>query len=318
MKKILYMLIFTGRLLALAVLSPALASCDLVTHISELSEEEAVTVKLPDWPPREKNSPESPAVPLTDSQQGSRPDSQPAVSFNFPPLSRWLITIYKSSGSQSFYAAADCRELSFTIKKNMAASLTAQPLTRLYGGGESAYFYPAGFLYPAAVASGADGTAVSEGAACWEQGFLADILGQLTSSRAETGVSQKRLETFLNSFNWSKAQQSIEKNCQNPWLIDRLKLMDNLCYGNYKSTLLHTKGTMDFRLEELFPDRELKPLLPYIPENFVVAAGSPVKIRKNTETFIADGRNFGVIFNCKSSKNISRQYAKMPIYCERL
>lgn len=243
----------------------------------------------------------------------------------YPPLSRWKIIVSTVQDSQTFYTTDSYLE--WTFQKNQPASVTIQPITLLEDGSESEYFYPAGFVYPSDTPTAIE---IENGQvqATWDQGFLSEILRRAISSKNETGVSDSRLADFLSSFNWQKAKKTINEKieksleneteaCFNPWQIDSSRLLDNLCYGNFKISYLNVTDCQTYLLSELFDD-DFLPLSPFIPENQLLYEKGKIKIKKNTAVLIGDGHKNAFIFYCKSAKNISRDFIYMPIYRERL
>lgn len=259
----------------------------------QLQEQETLQINLPEWPP---------ADTFTDQ---------------YPELIEWKITFASSTEIREYYT---CEKSVFvTFNKNLPASLIVQPVTKLTSGNPSNYFMPAGLIYPYAdVDAGLTN-------ATWNQGFLAVTMNKIILSKKETGVSDNRLETFLSSFNWKKAQNSIEnkinaaeenKAFYNPWLIDSSKLLENLCYGTFKATLLNLSGGFEVDLSDINKESELCLLSAFVTENQFLNTTKKIYIKKDQEFFIGDGKNFGLIIKGKSAKNLSRDIVYMPIYCE--
>lgn len=260
-----------------------------------INPEEEFFISLPQWPPE-------------DSQKS-----------DYPELSRWKIIITSTEETKCFFTTDS--SFSFTFQKNLPYAIIFQPITLLENGKETEYFYPAGIIYPY---SQTNSKTIN---ASWEEGFLAYTIYRIISSRKETGVSQKHLENFLKEFNWKKVQENInskienssteEKSpCFNPWLIDSEKLLDNLCYGNFKASFLNPTGIFIFNLETLFSEDDFFPLSSFIPENKVIVEKNKIALRKNYINFLSDGKKSGVVLQCKSAKNVSKEYIQMPIYIE--
>lgn len=266
-----------------------LSGCHLVM---QLPEEEVLQITLPEWPPND---------PFREQ---------------YPELVQWEISVYTCYQSREYYTCNQSIFLSF--KKNTPACIVVQPVTRLNSGNSSNYFKPAGLIYPY--------SRMIDGQACadWNSGFLASSMRKIILSQKETGVSDSRMEKFLSTFNWKKAQESIDNKISsvndfyNPWLIDSEKLLDNLCYGNFKSTLLNLTGCHQLNLADLNAKNGLSLLSSFIPENQRIYENPCVFIKKDEEMIIGDGKEFALIIKYKSAKNLSREVVYMPIYCKRL
>lgn len=276
------------------------------------STEKEITVKLPDWPPDD------------------------SFTSNYPQLSRWKITLANADNTTSFFTTS--KTLSLTVDKNQPFCILAQPLTfldqNLYPEkSESDYFKPAGFLYP--YMEKVENTQnQTSNQITWEQGFLAYQMIKIISGKIETGVSESHTNSFLSSFNWKKAQETIENKISasqlqeqtevskettavfNPWLIDSYKLLDNLCYGNFKSSFLNITGTYTYELNKLFPNGELSVLSSFIPENKTLAQNPHILLQKNSDNFLSNAKNKAVIINCYSAKKVSLVFIFMPIFIE--
>lgn len=280
----------------------------------DISTKETVCFTLPAWPP-ETTLPSETALPpeTTPTPETVLPhqnsNSQTGNSVTYPPLSRWLINASSSTQTYTFFTTDPY--ITFVLQKNEPFCLTAKPITLLTNGSETSYFKEAGIIYPYA-AKNADNTVSIK----WEQGFLADNMQKIIASKMETGVSDEHLSTFLNSFNWKKAQEAIDKSDCNPWLIDSSRLLDNLCYGNFKSTFLNTTGCYQFDIKTLFPDNELKILSSYIPENSRIIENNEITLKKGIENFLSDGSFLGARITVYSAKKVSVEYIYMPIFIE--
>lgn len=258
-------------------------------------DEEDISISLPPWPPQNST--------ITD----------------YPELSRWKVTVASAAESEVFYVYPDknntqTEPFNFTVKKNQPFCLTAKPITIVEEGKESAYFFPCGYLYP--YHTDAAGQLIEK--ATWEQGFLADTICKIIFSKKETGISNERLNKFLKSFNWKKAEETIESKLTeiNPWLIDTTKLLENLCYGNFKSSYLNVTGTFTYNLSTIFPNEEIKYLSPFIPENEILCSNPQIKLKKNVPTLLSDGKTKAAIICCTSAKKMSLEFIYMPIYIE--
>lgn len=261
--------------------------------------QEEITVKLPQWPPQDD---------FTDL---------------YPALSRWKIYSASSNGIETFYS--NKTELSFTVEKNQPFCILAKPITFLEGEyynpqSESDYFMPAGFLYPYS----------DKNEITWEQGFISNMMIKIIASKSETGVSSEHTNSFLSSFNWKKAQQTIEKKLlesqqkenpspiYNPWLLDSYNFLDNLCYGNFKSTSFNITDTYTYELKILFPQNQISVLSSFIPENQSLMNNPQLFLKKNATRFLSDGKTKGAVIECYSAKKVSLVYVYMPIYIEAL
>ncbi|MCR5188191.1 MAG: hypothetical protein K6C97_04585 [Treponema sp.] len=259
-----------------------------------MSQTEEVNLQLPQWPPQ-------------------------AEAELYPNLYKWKIEINRTGQITSFYQTEGTLKVSFL--KNQPASITARPITLLDDGEKTSYFHPAGFLYPS------NYNPQGQNSLSWEAGYIAELMHKIISSQQETGISDSRLLKFLFSFNWKKAQESINSKIEkskteeaqvfyNPWLLDTSKLLDNLCYGSFKGSLLNISGTYSYSLETLFPNQEFFPLSAFIPENSSLRQKNQISLKKEKAQLLADGHKRAVIFTPYSAKNLSRVYTYMPIYFE--
>ena len=98
------------------LLAMLFASCTL---FDANADEETVSISLPGWPPQ----------------------SQLEVPADYPPLSRWKITLAKSDGTSVFYTMPN-ETIEITIQKNCPFSIQAHPITLLQNGNECIYFHP--------------------------------------------------------------------------------------------------------------------------------------------------------------------------------
>ncbi len=264
---------------------------------------ETLTITLPAWPPDD------------------------ALASHYPPLSRWYILIARGEAGenslQSFYTTDT--EVTLAAKKNRPFCLIAQPVTRLSDGNESAYFKPAGYLYTA-----------PEKAATWEQGFLADIMKTLFCEGLSESLSPVEVEYIVSTFNWKKAQESIDKKISqgtlqsgtqtsnlfyNPWLVSKTPLLQGIAGQSFKATLLNAGGTAGLDVTAILGKQNAENSSPqllssFIPENSYFAGKNQLTILKNTPTLLADGHKYGIFITYKSAKNISLEFIYMPIYIE--
>ncbi len=108
-----------------------------------------------------------------------------------PPLSRWKIIVSTIQDSKTFYTTDSCLE--WTFQKNQPASVTIQPITLLEDGRESEYFYPAGFVYPAA----------------WSESSLESTKDSSTSDTTDATSSPENQTTVAQNFS---AQTATSQN----------------------------------------------------------------------------------------------------------
>lgn len=258
-------------------------------------ETETIQITLPQWPPED------------------------SLKHLYPELKCWKITIGTPEEITVFYTTDSTVYYNFKI--NQPACITAAPITLMENGNSCNYFKPAGFLYPYAPVT------KSQATADWNQGFLAHTMIKILESKKETGVSEQRMEVFLSTFNWKKAQETIENKigkteggraCYNPWLIDSTRLLENLCYGNFKATYLNLTGCYEFSRDAILQENQLILLSSFVSENQNFNDTGKIYLKKDSVNFLCDGKQFGVIIHCKSAKNISREFVYLPIYSEEL
>ncbi len=253
-------------------------------------EEDSVCITLPSWPPKQD------------------------VADNYPSFSRWQVSIFSAEQQQSFYTYKD--SITVNIKKNRPFCITAQPITLLQDGHECAYFMPAGYMYPFS----------SENEATWEQGYLAFTMSMIFKEAIDDCLSPVDIEYFISTFNWKKAQSSIETKIYsdselfyNPWLIPYSKLIESISSGNFKASVLNPTGSAPLELEFLnnYIGKQSDLLLSsFIPENHTLNQKKQFTVMKNSPILIAVPNSFGLFINYKSSKNISLEFIYLPIYIE--
>ena len=266
-------------------------------------ETETYNISFPQWPP---------------VQSGEKSN----VQIRYPELSRWLVTVQTKSGRKSFYTKE--KELCLTVGKNECFAVTVRPITKsIYrecGCGECNtefeknsckalveiyeecdFFMPAGIILPMS-----DKKCLS-----WEEGFLAEIF-----------MSAADINFPLESFNWKKAEEVIEKKLSadnsvfyNPWFCNREKILENLSEGNFRESFLNASGLVSVSLEE-------EVLSSFIPENEYIAREKNVSVLRNEKSlFMLDSKlfgtfNYGIVIEWKSKKNMSADFVFMPIYFE--
>ncbi|MBP3741979.1 MAG: hypothetical protein J6J00_03240 [Treponema sp.] len=265
-----------------------LSSCDSSFSVFSGNQCEELLLELPSWPPSD--------------------DSQ----VPYPELSRWLIQIENTGSSTCQAFSTNESFISITLDKNAPAAITATPLTTSTLG-ESAFFMPAGLIYPA-----------EKEQLTWEGGFMASLLQKLIKSREETGMSHENVKTFLSTFNWKKAQESISQKVNkalevtedssssfyNPWLLDSSSILENISLGDFKASLLNNSECFTFSTQNIF-----QPILSaFIPENAFIASQNSVLLKKNCPSLFYSTQDCGIIIEGSSEKNISVSICKLPIF----
>ena len=260
------------------------------SQITEPAAEESISVTLPQWPPSDSFSQE------------------------YPALLRWKIEVTGAEKQYSFYTQKNT--VSIQTKKNHPFCLTASPVTQLDEGGECIYFKPAGFFYPAS----------TEMTASWEKGFLADLMKELFTEGLEASLAPVEVEYLISTFNWKKAQETIEKKINsdselfyNPWLVQRKPLLEGISSRTFRATYLNNSGCiplkMDWLTKAVNSQNQLF-LSSYVPENQTLPEKNQFTIVKNTPVLFSDGRKYGFFIIYKTSKNISLEFIYLPIYIE--
>ena len=296
----------------------------LFSSCSFLSEEdckEVLTLELPQWPPEDPFQSE------------------------YPALSRWLFTLESpTSGSQKQYLLPEEKKLSITLEKNLPAAILLQPLV-ITEGGESTFFKPAGMIYPSRKVY-----------ITWEGAYLASIMQRLIKSKKETGISEKHMQDFLSSFNWAKAEKSIDSKIQkaltalaakeedenyndnfsqktdsssksfyNPWLISSQTLLEKLAYGEFSSSLLNNKNCRRLSEEQLqealssplFDKIKEKPLLSsFVLENLYISKEKEFLISREFISLFYSSEDCAIIIEDGGAKNLSLVCSNLPIYLE--
>ena len=261
------------------------------------SSEEFITINLPQWPPSDS------------------PDLQ------WPELSKWKITIVCSESEKNYFT--NSQSIIVKTERNKPFCLLAQPIT-----GEYAFFKPAGFIYPWSYKN--------LNYASWEEGFLSDIMAKLFRDGIAACISSAETEYLVSTFNWKKAQETIEKKIStsktegaettfyNPWLIDYRNLLENLSAGNFKQPLLNTSGCTTIpisKIQEKITPGNNQQVFPqifssFVPENFTTNEKQTLSIRKKTPELFYIGNKRGILVEFKSLKNISLEFINLPIYIE--
>ncbi len=246
------------------------------------------------------------------SAENARADEQelkialPQWPQNYPALSRWRIEVVSAENQERFYTSAS--EIKVSTKKNRPFCITAQPLTLLEDGNECAYFKPAGHLYTTS------GNSLS-----WEEGFLAFIMNKFFSYGMTEGLSPVDIEYLISTFNWKKAQETINKKLNtdstlyyNPWLLSETKLLEGISSRSFKTSLLNNSVCAPLPAAEL-PQNFLSS---FIPENFTLKQKNQFTVSKNSPIIIGDVKQYAYFVPYKSAKNISLEPVFLPIYIE--
>ncbi len=251
--------------------------------------EESICLTLPCWPPED------------------------SLSSSYPKLSRWLICIKGGEEEQTFYTTD--LSLSISVKKNRPFCLLAQPITLLSDGSECAFFKPAGFLYPFSLSRNQKENEIS-----WEEGFLADVMKTFFTEGLSESLSPADIEYLVSTFNWKKAQESIDKKITesnkcfyNPWLLSKSKILEGISALSFKAGMLSLSGTSPMDAS-LLPSGTF--LSTFIPENQFISHKNQFTVLKNTPLLIGDGQKYGILITYKTSKNISLEFIFLPIYIE--
>ena len=253
------------------------------------SREEEIRVELPQWPPAD------------------------AFSENYPALSRWKIVITKAASVTTCYTTDTSIEIS--VGKNEPVSVLAYPITLLEDSEECSYFKPAGFFYP--------WSAEVSNALSWEQGFLADAMAKFFCNAIESCNSPQDSSWAVRTFNWSKAQEVIDKKLAepqelfyNPWFINYATFLDNLAASQFRQSLLNTSSCYAFSVESYSSDQQSPLLSSFIPENRFLNENRQITVKKGLPHLISTVKKYGILVTFNSSKNISLEFIYLPIYIE--
>lgn len=265
---------------------------------------ETVTVRFPVWPPQD--------------------------DFNeqYPPLSRWKITVRAADISESFYTNEE--RAAVCINRNRPFCMIVQPITVLDDAKESDFFKPAGFIYPWDMENeSSEGSA----AATWEQGFLARQMNKLFCDGKENHIPAEETEYLISTFNWKKAAQTIEKKAAegtyNPWLQDSSKILEGITAQDFKAGVLNIKGSGVFGSHPgsgvshqgsgaAAPPGTPALLSSYIPENARQSETGCLTIKKGEATLfsLTSPNTTGVLVKYESAKKVSLEFIFLPIYIE--
>jgi hypothetical protein len=227
-------------------------SCSAVPGLTPQTK--AVTFALPPWPPEDNVS--------------------------YPPVSCWDVSYCAGSLTGTLRLSAQNEgESSFTLElpENVPCAVTAQPVT-LHGSTGSAFFRPAGCVYPA-------GSSIT-----WEGGFPASICAQLYCTSENT---PEDTALYLSKFNWAKFSSVLAEKAAadrqewNPWMLDRSAICSAVADRSFSSVLLTMKNCFSMEtglLTVISPETDTEPLfIPrYVPlyrelresETIVVKSGA--------------------------------------------
>lgn len=269
----------------------------------------------------------------------------PSWPSDYPPLSRWQITLLAADFEKEFYLPAEAKNFSLELKRNEPVCLTASPLTLLsdrqaVSSGNSAnsrpetnFFKPAGSIYPYS----AGGNVYSGNAECpltWEEGFTAAVMQKIIRSSRKDGNSSQKIKSFLMEFNWKKMNEKIQKNISdsimsfenpdekskakfyNPWQIDSSTLLDNLSFAVFESKYLNTIYIFTISKESAKIPAEAQIFSSFIPENQILQKYGFLTLKKKTpQSYLLDN-TYAISLIATSAKNVSAALTYMPILIE--
>lgn len=252
-------------------------------------------------------------APAEESLELSLPQWPPQDSFTeaYPPLSRWQIQFTGAEEQNSFFTTDSTVRVQ--VKKNRPFCIIAQPVTFTSDSNECTYFKPAGYLYTEASHK-----------ITWEQGYLAGIMKKLFREGLAEYNSPVDVEYYAGTFNWKKAQETIDKKINssslfyNPWLLSDTVVLEGISSRSFKASLLNSTGCTALPASTLTSNlpSDYIFLSSFIPENFSLSEKKQFTVMKNSPIIIGDGSNSGYFVTYKSSKNISLEFIYLPIYIE--
>lgn len=227
---------------------------------------------------------------------------------SFPRASsvfQWQIEVFSAQKSETFYT--NTPTLYFEVQKNTPLCILATPIITISPEDKQIIFFkPAGAIYP-----------YSDFELSWEGGFSATLMKQLFLNAKENNHSQNYVDTFITSFNWKKFMETINQKSQenpfyNPWQIDSTSLLEELSYGQFKSSLLTPKGVYTIEIpEELSKNKYI--FSNYVPEIKAIFQFKKISVQKDCiNSFLIDN-NFLALVSCSSAKNISLTKVSLPI-----
>lgn len=272
-------------------------SCSLQTSPQLI---ESLKIDFPTWPPE-------------DSLQDL-----------YPPLSRWKISVYCADFKKTFYTTENFVEVG--LYKNRPFCLIAQPITLMQDNKESDFFKPAGFIYP---------WNGNETCASWESGFLAELMLRIFKDGNENKIPVVETEYTISTYNWKKANQTIEKKIKesqntdktkennskktpfyNPWLLDSSKIPEGIVSHDFKTAYLNLQSSysinIDFEKCIFFSS--------FIPENEFLQAEGRLTVKKNEAQIICSAQYniTGIYILYNSAKKILLEFIYLPIYIEEI
>ena len=164
----------------------------------------------------------------------------------------------------------------------------------------------------------------TDGGVTWEQGYLASIMQRLIYESVDECLPPVEIEYLVNTFNWKKAQQTIQKKIDtselfyNPWLVPQTQILEGITSHSFKASLLNATGSVALKLSDLpVPTTNNIPFLSsFIPENQTLHQKNQFTVIKNSPIIISDGNNHALFITYKSAKNISLEFIFLPIYIE--
>lgn len=275
------------------------------TNKQESSSTETFRIELPDWPPED--------------------------NFNefYPSLKKWIITIRTQNFSYKFSTSKN--HFFLKVAKNITTSICAYPITNLKNSKPCAYFFPAGGIYPY-FWEHSENSQFGNLKLSWESGFASEIIQNLYNSNVETGVTEKHINDFMQSFNWKKFQETINKRISsgidtfenpqitskfyNPWQIERQSLLENLSCAAFNTNLLNTKNILQVETKVLKLPENTQILCPFVPENQILAKYNSISFVKNQQSILLCDNEYGALISCSSAKKVLHQIIYMPIFID--
>lgn len=262
------------------------------------------------------------------------PDWNSYESYGFPEISRWKIEINTCNESREFFLSET--DFILPVQKNIPFCVLASPIT--FAGDEknkyeTSFFYPAGCLYPY------DKKSCEVIYLEWETGFLAKIMQNLIMNKNNFEILSEDLEIYLASFNWKKAEQIInekiassliseEEAVFNPWQIDSLKLLENICKKKIIKSNFDISNTYDFQIEEIKLDENYSSdsvnsdfeniLSAFVLENLYLSEKKRIFLSKGKKAVLSVGNEFRIDIEYISEKNVLKNIHFLPIYVEEL
>lgn len=238
-----------------------------------------------------------------------------------PTLLYWEVQITTPFCTHTFTTS---EQFNFTMQKNQPCSVLATPVTALKNGSPTAFYKPAGTIYPYTFLP-ADNTQKLT----WEEGFCASVMNKLILNGTQNRIKPEQINSYLLSYNWAKMIETVFSKTEesfleiqtnplkpfyNPWLIDETRLMENLANLSFSSTYLDTSYLFTANSQS-FPDQAESS---YVPQNLVYKQNGYLTLRKNQQELLLCGNEYGACVCGSSAKNMSLQLIYMPIIKEAL